>query len=99
MIGGDKIIGALFLYILQPFGKNKDGIEDVNKIGKGIDGLTDEVFHIRKFTKKRVAALLYRKAIPKMRIIKKRIEHGNRSTKNNGSDQRYKKPFAIRFKN
>jgi GTP-dependent phosphoenolpyruvate carboxykinase len=98
MIGGNKIVRAFFLYIFQSFGKDKYCIEYVNEIGKRVNRLADEIFHIRKFTKKCINTFLYRKTIPKMGVIKKRIEHGDRSAKNNRGYKRYQNSLSVCFK-
>jgi hypothetical protein len=88
MVSCDKVVGTLPSDVLHSLTPEIHTIDDINKISKRIDWLTNQAFHIRKLTKQIFNIRKGVKSIPYFGIIKICIEHSYQNTKSNGSYKR-----------
>ena len=88
MVCCDKVISPLFLYILQSLTEAVYRNDQIDKVGKCIEWLTDELVHIRVLTEYCIYAILGIKPFPYRMPIEYIIQDGDNRGKNYRTDYR-----------
>ena len=88
MVSCDKIVSSFFLYIFQTLAKAVYGDDQIDKIGKSIERLTDELIHIRVLAELSINTTLGIKPLPYHMSVEYIIQNGNNWGKNYRTDYR-----------
>lgn len=85
-IGGNKIIGAFLLNVFQSFAEGEDGYDQIDEIGKGIDGLTYQALHIGILAKELIDTGFCLEMIPESIAVIYVVKQCDQRSKYAGSD-------------
>jgi hypothetical protein len=97
MISCDQVVGTLLFHVFQSFTEKIHTVDEVDKISKGVDRLTNKAFHIGELAKNVFNSGFCIKTVPNVCIIKEIIEHNNKRSENASSNKRYQHFFTKGF--
>jgi hypothetical protein len=97
MISRYQIVRTFLFHVFQPLTEKVHTTYQINKIGEGVDRLTNKAFHIGKFTKNIFNSGFSIKTIPNMTIVEEIIEHNNECRKYTSRHKRNQHFFAKGF--